>query len=233
MLGLERRGKYLVAPLGSSGPPDADLLAHLGMTGAFHFRGEDGWEPDPYVRATFDLAGPGGETAVLDFRDVRRFGTLAVTPHGDHAGHTTLRQAGPGAALGRVHARRRSTRRCGARPRPSRPRCCPSATSPASATSTPTRPCGAPASTPRPATCPARAATASWAAVREVLAEAITREGTTFRDYRMVNGESGRNADFLDAYGQAGRPCPRCGRPLVKAVVAGRGTTWCRTCQRR
>ncbi len=71
-----------------------------------------------------------------------------------------------------------------------------------------------------------------WAAVREVLAEAITREGTTFRDYRMVNGESGRNADFLDAYGQAGRPCPRCGRPLVKAVVAGRGTTWCRTCQR-
>ena len=60
-----------------------------------------------------------------------------------------------------------------------------------------------------------------------------TAEGTTFRDYQMVNGESGRNAGFLDAYGQAGRPCPRCGRPLVKGVVAGRGTTWCRTCQRR
>ena len=45
------------------------------------------------------------------------------------------------------------------------------------------------------------------AAVREVIAAAIEREGTTFRDYQMVNGESGRNADFLEAYGRAGLPC--------------------------
>jgi formamidopyrimidine-DNA glycosylase len=233
VLGLERRGKYLVAPLGpGGGPPDADLLAHLGMTGAFHFRGEDGWEPDAYVRATFDLSGPGGQTAVLDFRDVRRFGTLAVTPHGDHAGHTTLVKLGPEplsdafrpagfhASLRRmtstVKAALLSQRHVAgvgniyADEALWRARIHPEARDLSRARSD-----------------------RLWAAIREVLAEAITREGTTFRDYRMVNGESGRNADFLDAYGQAGRPCPRCGRPLVKAVVAGRGTTWCRTCQRR
>jgi formamidopyrimidine-DNA glycosylase len=60
-----------------------------------------------------------------------------------------------------------------------------------------------------------RRALALHAAIREVLAAAIEREGTTFRDYQMVNGESGRYADFLDAYGQAtGRALaagPRCG----------------------
>ncbi|HEY8341374.1 MAG TPA: zinc finger domain-containing protein, partial [Egibacteraceae bacterium] len=74
---------------------------------------------------------------------------------------------------------------------------------------------------------------ALWRAIREVLAEAIEREGTTFRDYQMVNGESGRNADFLVAYGQSGRPCPRCGTALVKTVLGGRGTTYCPRCQRR
>jgi formamidopyrimidine-DNA glycosylase len=65
-----------------------------------------------------------------------------------------------------------------------------------------------------------------------VLEQAITREGTTFRDYRMVNGDSGRNASFLIAYGQEGRPCPRCGTPLRKITLGGRGTTFCPACQR-
>jgi formamidopyrimidine-DNA glycosylase len=69
-------------------------------------------------------------------------------------------------------------------------------------------------------------------AIREVLAAAIDREGTTFRDYRMVNGESGRNAGFLIAYGRVGMPCPRCDTPLKKIVLGGRGTTFCPRCQR-
>src|SRR5690606_28609236 len=73
---------------------------------------------------------------------------------------------------------------------------------------------------------------ALWQAIREVLAESIEREGTTFRDYQMVNGGAGRNADFLVAYGQAGRPCPRCGTPLSKVYLGGRGTTYCRRGQR-
>ncbi|MDQ3931352.1 MAG: DNA-formamidopyrimidine glycosylase, partial [Actinomycetota bacterium] len=56
--------------------------------------------------------------------------------------------------------------------------------------------------------------------------------GTTFRDYRMVNGESGRNGALLQVYGKAGRRCPRCARTLRKIVVAQRGTTYCPACQR-
>jgi formamidopyrimidine-DNA glycosylase len=75
-------------------------------------------------------------------------------------------------------------------------------------------------------------ALALHAAIRDVLTAAIEREGTTFRDYQMVNGESGRNADFLIAYGRARRPCPRCKTPLKKIVLGGRGTTYCPLCQR-
>jgi formamidopyrimidine-DNA glycosylase len=78
-----------------------------------------------------------------------------------------------------------------------------------------------------------RRARALHAAIREVLVSAIEREGTTFRDYQMVNGASGRNADFLRAYGQAGLPCGRCGTAMTASVVAGRGTTHCARCQRR
>src|SRR5215213_2262239 len=78
-----------------------------------------------------------------------------------------------------------------------------------------------------------RRAHALHGAIRQVLTDAIAREGTTFRDYRMVNGESGRNADYLIAYGQAGRPCPRCATPLRKVLLGGRGTTFCPACQRR
>jgi formamidopyrimidine-DNA glycosylase len=70
------------------------------------------------------------------------------------------------------------------------------------------------------------------AAIVAVIAGAVDREGTTFRDYQMVNGESGRNADFLHAYGQGGRPCDRCGTELRQTVVAQRGTTYCPRCQR-
>jgi formamidopyrimidine-DNA glycosylase len=75
-------------------------------------------------------------------------------------------------------------------------------------------------------------ALALHAAIREVLAASIEREGTTFRDYQMVNGASGRNESFLIAYGRAGKPCPRCSTPLKKIVLGGRGTTYCPRCQR-
>jgi formamidopyrimidine-DNA glycosylase len=78
---------------------------------------------------------------------------------------------------------------------------------------------------------PVRAA-ALHGAIREVLAAAVEREGTTFRDFQMVNGESGRYADHLDAYGQGGLPCRRCGTAMRRTLVAQRGTTYCPRCQR-
>ncbi|MCW2959901.1 MAG: Formamidopyrimidine-DNA glycosylase [Thermoleophilia bacterium] len=69
------------------------------------------------------------------------------------------------------------------------------------------------------------------AAVRARLQEAIDVGGSTLRDYRGVEGEVGGMQERFVAYGRAGRPCLTCGNTMRGARIAGRGTTWCATCQ--
>ena len=38
--------------------------------------------------------------------------------------------------------------------------------------------------------------------------------------------------DEFRVYGQAGEPCPRCGTPIERIVLSGRGTWYCPACQR-
>jgi formamidopyrimidine-DNA glycosylase len=71
------------------------------------------------------------------------------------------------------------------------------------------------------------------AAIVETLECAIRRQGTTIRDYRTGDGETGTNQAALLVYGAPpGSPCPRCGTLLEKLVVGQRGTTICPRCQR-
>lgn len=221
--GVGRRGKYLLADLDGT----HELVVNLGMTGSLRVRGAHGWQPDAYVRATITL-----DDVTLDFRDVRRFGRLAVVTAGDHAEIPMLARLGPeplsdefdpdafAVALARTRMAvkpfllaQRAVAGVGniyADEALWRARI-----------------------NPRARRVGRARAHRLHTAVREVLAEAVDREGTTFRDYRMVNGEAGRFADFLVAYGQHGHPCPRCGTPLRKQVVGGRGTTSCPQCQRQ
>jgi formamidopyrimidine-DNA glycosylase len=233
-----RRGKYLLCPL-LPGPDVAladvplERVLHLGMTGSFRFvpttaDHTPASESAAHVRARFGL----DDGRDLVFRDPRRFGRVSVVPAGVYAEVVpTLATLGPeplsddfdperfaaglGATTATVKAALLGQRLVAgvgniyadealwrARIHPA------------------SRRVG-----------PARAR-ALHRAVRDVIAGAIEREGTTFRDYQMVNGQSGRNADFLTAYGQAGRPCGRCGTALRRTVVAQRGTTYCPRCQR-
>jgi formamidopyrimidine-DNA glycosylase len=69
-------------------------------------------------------------------------------------------------------------------------------------------------------------------AITRVLADAITRRGTSFdTNYRDANGEPGENQDFLNAYGRESQPCPRCGTRISRILVGGRGTHFCPKCQ--
>jgi formamidopyrimidine-DNA glycosylase len=68
-------------------------------------------------------------------------------------------------------------------------------------------------------------------AIREVLSLAVERRGTSFSDYRDARGDLGSNQDYLNVYGRAGEPCPRCGAPIERIVVAQRGTHFCPHCQ--
>lgn len=68
-------------------------------------------------------------------------------------------------------------------------------------------------------------------AVRKVLQQALEHRGTTFRNYRDGNGESGENQLYLHAYGQKGQPCANCGTVMERITVGGRGTCFCPVCQ--
>lgn len=70
------------------------------------------------------------------------------------------------------------------------------------------------------------------AAIREVLTLSIARRGSTFRDYRTGYGEAGGNQAFFNVYARGGEPCPRCGGPISRTLLAQRGTHYCPSCQR-
>lgn len=70
------------------------------------------------------------------------------------------------------------------------------------------------------------------AAIDQVIAQGIKNKGTTFRDYKDGEGNSGQNQKYLLVYGRGGKPCPYCGRPLASVKVGGRGTTYCGYCQK-
>ena len=71
------------------------------------------------------------------------------------------------------------------------------------------------------------------AAVIETLRAGIDARGATIDDFRHVDGVSGSFQKEFLVHRRAGEPCPRCGREIVKTVVAGRGTYACESCQPR
>ena len=69
-------------------------------------------------------------------------------------------------------------------------------------------------------------------AIVEVLQRSIALRGTSVDDYVDAQGRQGSFQNALSVYGRTGGKCERCGRPIVRTVLAQRGTWWCRTCQR-
>lgn len=229
--GVERRGKYLLCRLDPT-PDDEryELVLHLGMTGSLAFSTTTGSQSrHRHVRARFDL----DDGQHLLFNDPRRFGRASVVPAGDYAGRIpTLAALGPeplaeGFDVARFAKQLATT------------------TAPIKARLLDQRlVAGVGNIYADEALWRARIHPASrrvgrerarrlHASLVEVLTAAIEREGTTFSDYQMINGQSGRYAEHLAAYGQAELPCRRCGTPMRRTVVAQRGTTYCPRCQLR
>jgi formamidopyrimidine-DNA glycosylase len=69
-------------------------------------------------------------------------------------------------------------------------------------------------------------------AVKDILAHAIARGGTTLRDFISPDGAPGYFEQELSVYGRGGEPCRRCGRPLRQAMIGQRASVWCGHCQR-
>jgi formamidopyrimidine-DNA glycosylase len=231
---VRRRGKFLVLPLDGVGPGHpSELILHLGMTGMLRVldpsdpEGAIGGTTHVRVRLMLD------DGRVLVLRDARRFGRASVVDPGRyHPEIPSLAQLGPEPLSERFDAAEFAARlRVSAAPVKARllDQRVVAGVGNIYADESLWRARIHPGSR----RVGRERARLLHGAIREVLAAAIEREGTTFRDYRMVNGQSGRYVTELDAYGRAGLPCRRCGTLMRAATIAGRGTTFCPKCQSR
>jgi formamidopyrimidine-DNA glycosylase len=69
-------------------------------------------------------------------------------------------------------------------------------------------------------------------AVRDVLNLSIKKGGSTDKNYVDAEGKKGSYLSFANVFRREGQPCPRCGTPIDKIRVAGRGTHICPHCQK-
>jgi formamidopyrimidine-DNA glycosylase len=227
-----RRGKYLWLPLAESdgSPTGAALVGHLGMSGQLLV--EDAAAPDEkHLHARFRFADDGPE---LRFVDQRMFGGLSFAEGGaelpteiahiardpldpafdDAAFAAALRRRHTGlkralldqtlvSGIGNIYADEALWR---ARLHYARP------------TETMRRP----------------EVARLLAEVRAVMGSALEQGGTSFDAlYVDVNGRSGYFDRSLDAYGQLGRPCARCGTPIRRESFMNRSSYSCPRCQPR
>lgn len=236
---VRRRGKYLWLDLDGdvdeARPGDDAVLAHLGMSGQMLVADPDR-PPEKHMRVAVRFADEGPE---LRFVDQRTFGGLSVHPLAAGVGGELLPapvahiardpmdpQFDLDAAVAAIRRRRTELKRAlldqtvvsgigniyadealwRARLSGLRP------------TATLTRGQGR----------------AVLTAASEVMDAALAAGGTSFDAlYVNVNGASGYFDRSLNAYGQADRPCPRCGTPIRRDAFMNRGSFTCPRCQPR
>lgn len=242
--GIERRAKYLIAGLSGG----EDLVMHLGMTGRFTIL-QSGRSDTPGDYVNSIGADPAHDHVVLAFsggariiyNDPRRFGFMVMMPHAEREAHPLFRSLGveplgPALTADYLAARARGKKanlkaflmdqrivaglgniyvsealfRAGLSPNRA-----------------------AKALADRRGA-PTERAKALVPAIRDVLGAAIAARGSTLRDYRDANGESGGFQNLFAVYDRAGRTCarPGCGGEIRRVVHAGRASFYCPCCQR-
>jgi formamidopyrimidine-DNA glycosylase len=220
---VDRRGKYLIVRFESG----RALLVHLRMTGSFLYSTDGTLPEDAHRRAVVTLD-DGSDVA---YRDVRRFGTwLLLEPDEVDAyvdarvGREPLATAYRAKHLGERLAGRRAPVKAAILDQRTvagvgniyadealwRARIHPL--------------------TPAEALEPDDVK-ALYTAIREALRLGICRQGSTLTDYRLPDGSEGGMQHEFKVYGRSGEPCDRCGTPIDKIRVAGRGTWYCPSCQ--
>jgi formamidopyrimidine-DNA glycosylase len=68
--------------------------------------------------------------------------------------------------------------------------------------------------------------------IKKVLREAINCRGSSLSSYVDVEGRRGSFYSRLRVYGRGGEPCVKCKTPLKFIKLSGRGTSFCRKCQK-
>ncbi len=221
--GIRRRGKWIVVEL--DGPR---LVVHLGMTGQFTAVAADELEPD-HLHLVFAL----DDVTELRFRDVRRFGSVALfrdeaaveaffaaaalgpEPFGLDAAAFRAAVRGSGRNLKAILLDQ--TVVAGVGNIYADEACSRAALRPARVGSSLT-----------PAECDALRV-----AIEDVLTEAIQYRGSTLPDGMYIGGKNlkGEFQDRHRVYGRTGQPCRACTATIERVVLAGRSSHCCPKCQ--
>lgn len=69
-------------------------------------------------------------------------------------------------------------------------------------------------------------------AIKVVLQAALAAGGTTFSDFRQVDGKPGYFKQELQVYGREGKACLQCGAAIRSLRLGQRSTYFCRHCQK-
>lgn len=69
--------------------------------------------------------------------------------------------------------------------------------------------------------------------IKAIMRLSIAKGGSTDKNYVDAEGKKGSYLKFAHVFRRDGQPCPRCGTTIEKSRVAGRGTHFCPTCQRK
>ena len=67
---------------------------------------------------------------------------------------------------------------------------------------------------------------------KKILNKSIENNGTTIHTYKFSEYESGGYQEFLHVHGLKNKSCKCCGNNIIFAKVNGRGTFYCRNCQK-
>lgn len=67
--------------------------------------------------------------------------------------------------------------------------------------------------------------------IKEILQLAISKGGTTLKDFLNAEGKPGYFKQELMAYGREGLPCVLCKKPLHKMILGQRSSVFCHHCQ--
>jgi formamidopyrimidine-DNA glycosylase len=232
---FSRRGKFLWIPLDREG---LALVGHLGMSGQMLVR-DAGSEPDKLTRVILHAQTPSGKGLEMRFVDQRIFGSLAIDEletigHGEQLPKTVAHIArdpldpnfDEAAVIKKLRARTAGIKKVlldqGVL----------SGVGNIYADEALWR---AKLHYDQPANSLSLPKTKELLGhIREILAAAVLVGGTSFDEqYKNVNGQSGYFEVSLNAYGMTGRPCPRCGRAIVRESWMNRGSHFCPKCQKR
>ena len=66
----------------------------------------------------------------------------------------------------------------------------------------------------------------------KVLRKSIGSGGTTFSDFRNIEGTNGDYSMQANVYRRSGEKCKRCNNLIQRKKLSGRGTHWCNVCQK-